>query len=334
MKILLLGGTRFAGRRLAERLVAAGMEVSALSRRATDSPVAGVTAIRGDRSRPDALDGLDGLRFDAVVDFSAYESSWVSAAAERLAGRVRHYVFISSAAVYSDSEQFPLRETDRASGNTAWGRYAEEKVRAERLLQRAHDEGRFAATLIRLPYVLGPASYADRENFVLNRLAAARPILLPGGGGALNSYIHVDDVAAGLAAVLEVPDHSGGLAFNLGHERAITNRGLVQLLAGAAELTPHIYPVPAQAGTPGYTVDLTDFIFPITDQHMAVDVSRARDVLGFTARRGPVTIAEDIVRWWHVHPDKTVREYPAERRALAAAGLVDQVPQATRGTSA
>lgn len=321
MRILLLGGTRFAGRRLAERLVAAGDQVAILHRGVTEGSIAGASTLHGDRSRPDGLDALHGQRFDAAVDFSGYDASWVAAAADRLAGQVDHYVFISSATTYAETERFPLRESDPADGNAAWGDYAQQKVRAERCLRAAHDEGRFAATIVRLHFVMGPASYADRERFILNRLAAGRPILLPGGGMALNSYVHVDDVVDGLRAVLGSPDLSGGRTFNLTHARAFTSRGLVDLLARAAGLEPHVVSVPAQVGTAGYTVDLSDVIFPVPDQHLMTDVTLARDVLGFAARRPLQVIARDVVEWWRAFPDHSIREYPAEQRALAEAGL-------------
>ena len=100
MRVLILGGTRFVGPRLAVALQRAGASVTLLHRGETGAPVPGTRQVVGDRSLPDGLAGLADERFDAVVDLSAYFSDWTRAAIDSLAGRVGHYVFISSGAVY------------------------------------------------------------------------------------------------------------------------------------------------------------------------------------------------------------------------------------------
>jgi 2'-hydroxyisoflavone reductase len=67
MSVLILGGSRFMGRHIAEQLVAQGETVAMLNRGSRDLP-AGVAFVRGDRSEARGLDALAGRRFDAVVD--------------------------------------------------------------------------------------------------------------------------------------------------------------------------------------------------------------------------------------------------------------------------
>ena len=63
--------------------------------------IAGAASVVGDRSEPDGLAALGDQRFDAVVDMSAYFSEWTQTRLPRpCSGRVSHYVFISSGAVY------------------------------------------------------------------------------------------------------------------------------------------------------------------------------------------------------------------------------------------
>ena len=76
MKVLILGGTRFIGPRLAEALLRAGASVTVLHRGETGQPVPGTRDVAGDRSLPDGLAGLGTERFDVVVDLSAYFSDW------------------------------------------------------------------------------------------------------------------------------------------------------------------------------------------------------------------------------------------------------------------
>src|SRR5271165_6912487 len=111
MRVLMLGGTRFVGIRVAQLLLEAGAEVTILHRGVTGPPGDGTTSIIGDRSQHDGLAGLGNARFDAVLDLSGYFSDWTRAAVETLTGRVANYVFISSGAVYRPSPELPWPES-------------------------------------------------------------------------------------------------------------------------------------------------------------------------------------------------------------------------------
>ena len=58
MKVLILGGTRFVGRHVAEQLLGAGNEVTLLHRGVTGDPIDGTIDLIGDRSQPDGLAAL------------------------------------------------------------------------------------------------------------------------------------------------------------------------------------------------------------------------------------------------------------------------------------
>src|SRR5271154_3310250 len=163
MKILILGGTRFVGRLIAHRLLEGGASVTLLHRGETGGPTPRATTVSGDRSKPDGLAGLGETRFDAVVDMSAYFSDWTRAAADELTGRIAHYVFISSGAVYRPSPEFPWPESTPFGPVPMWGGYGREKVASERLLWDAQADGHYAVTTFRLPFILGPGNFADRE---------------------------------------------------------------------------------------------------------------------------------------------------------------------------
>src|SRR3954454_18913112 len=193
MRVLILGGKRLLGRSVTRLLLERGADVTLLHRGVTGSAPDAVATVTGDRSQPDGLAGLGESRFDAVLDMSAYFSDWTRAAAEALTGRVAHYVFISSGAVYRPSAELPWPETTPYGPVPVWGGYGEEKVASEQLLWDARNEGRYGVTALRFPFILGPANFADRESFVLSRLEAGRPILLPGRGDAVNQFVYVED---------------------------------------------------------------------------------------------------------------------------------------------
>jgi uncharacterized protein YbjT (DUF2867 family) len=101
MRLLVLGGSVFVSRAVAEEAVAAGHEVTCATRGRSGEPPAGTTAVRVDRDEPDGLAPLRGREFDAVVDVSS-RPSHVRAAVAELAPRVGHAVYVSSGSVYPD----------------------------------------------------------------------------------------------------------------------------------------------------------------------------------------------------------------------------------------
>jgi nucleoside-diphosphate-sugar epimerase len=322
MRVLLLGGTRFVGRHLARMLLDAGNEVTVLHRGVTGEVPPGTKTVIGDRSAPDGLSGLGDARFDAAVDLSAYFSDWTRAAAEALTDRVAHYLFISSGAVYRPSAEVPWAETTPFGPSPIWGRYGEEKVASELLLWDAHADGRFAVTVFRFPFILGPGNFADRESFAFSRLEAGRPILLPGDGTAMNQFVYAEDVARALVASLARPERSGGEAYNCTHPSAITNRGWIELCADVAGLEARLVAIDeASLGVASETVDLTDIVFPYPAEHYVLDGSKLARDLGVEMTTGNRRMLEEWAAWWESVTDHTPRRYAREDKALAALGL-------------
>ncbi len=323
MRVLILGGTRFVGRHLAQLLVEAGVEVTVLHRGITGEAVPGTKSVLGDRSQPDGLAALGGARFDAVVDLSAYFAEWTRGAAETLTGRVAHYVFISSGAVYRPGPELPWPESTPFGPIPIWGRYGEEKVASERLLWDAYAEGRYAVTSFRFPFILGPGNFADRESFVFSRLEAGRPILLPDGGAALNQFVYALDVARALVAALERRDTAAGEAYNCAYPRAITNRGWVELCSEILGIEARIVAIDELAlGVAAETVDLTNIVFPYPSLHYVLDTAKLSRELHVEMTTGNARMLEEYAAWWATLPEKpAARRYDREDAALAALGL-------------
>jgi nucleoside-diphosphate-sugar epimerase len=319
MSVLILGGSRFMGRHIAEQLVAAGELPVMLNRGSRDIPP-GVEFVRGDRSVAGGLDGLAGRKFDAVVDLSAYQSSWVRDAVTALAGRAGRYVFISSGAVYAPAAELPWREDTTGGPDPAWGNYAVEKVAAEGIL--AASAAQIPVTVLRLPFVLGAANYADREAFLFSRIAAGRPILLPGGGRAINQYVHAADVARAVLAVIAAPAARPYRVYNVAMPTAITNAGLVALAASVAGKVAVTRAIDAAAlGVSSPAVDLVDFVFPFPDSHYFIDVRAIERDLGFRTVHTLEETLREFHAWWLTQPDRAPREYARESRALTALKL-------------
>jgi nucleoside-diphosphate-sugar epimerase len=321
VRLLILGGTRFVGIHVARALIAAGADVTLLHRGVTSALIPGASYVVGDRSHPDGLAGLSERRFDAVLDMSAYHSDWTRSAAEGLTGRVGHYVFVSSGAVYRPSAELPWPETTPFGPMPMWGAYGAEKIASEQVLWQAHADGRFPVTTVRLPFILGPGNFADRESFAFSRLVAGRPILLPGGGTAVNQFVYAEDVSRALVAMLNRPARSGGSAYNCAHPNIITNRGWVQLCADIAGREAHVVPIDErEAGVATDLFDMADLVFPYPEENYALDSTKLERELDVHMTTGNRRMLEEYWGWWQGVSDRAPRRYAREDRALASLG--------------
>ncbi|MFJ6769499.1 NAD-dependent epimerase/dehydratase family protein [Kitasatospora sp. NPDC091257] len=196
MRLLLLGGTEFVGRVVAEEALARGWEVMALNRGTRPAPE-GVRTLLGDRTAEGGLAALGTGEWDAVVDTWSWAPAAVRDSARLLNGRVGHYAYVSSRSVYD----YPLRAGAGeaapvvASSPDLTGEvpYAEAKRGAELALE-AEFGGR--ALLARAGLILGPHENIGRLPWWLNRIAEGGPVLAPGSRGLALQYIDVRDLAA------------------------------------------------------------------------------------------------------------------------------------------
>lgn len=213
MKILILGGTIFLGRHLVETALTNGHEVT-LFNRGQHGPelYPQVEHLRGDRWHD--LDLLAGRTWDAVIDTSGYIPASVRASAQRLAGAVGQYVFISSVSVYDDvsvigvDESAPvstltpeqLQEVEKitppAKGTVARV-YGEMYGALKALCEQAAEESLPGRTLnIRPGLIVGPYDYSDRFTYWPVRIARGGEVLAPGRAERAVQLIDVRDLAA------------------------------------------------------------------------------------------------------------------------------------------
>jgi len=209
MKILILGGTKFVGRHIAEAFLNAGHEVSIFNRgQSKDGLPSPVERLRGDRDQGvHGLQALQGRSWDACVDVSGYTAGQVRPSAELLRDRVKRYVFISAVSVYSDKDRRPVHETDprlvpeaedvtEVNGET----YGRLKVLCENIVQEIYGE---RATLLRPQIVAGPHDHTARYPYWINRVAKGGEMLAPGDGSDHLQVVDARDMAKFAVRVVE-----------------------------------------------------------------------------------------------------------------------------------
>jgi nucleoside-diphosphate-sugar epimerase len=209
--------------------------------------------LHGDRQQPGVLEAVLAPHrdaFDAVFDNTSYAPKDVQPLVALFRGRVKHFVFTSSTAVYRRSLVQPVLESFRRhdpSDEDPRKAYGVGKVRVEDLLAEEHARSGFPHTTLRVGHTLGPMSpLASRDPVFFARLEAKRPIPIPGEGLALVQLIHVADVAACMASVIET-ERSIGQAYTVTGREAATVSGMIHLMARAAGVEARLLHVPMEA---------------------------------------------------------------------------------------
>ncbi|KAK8929221.1 hypothetical protein H634G_09595 [Metarhizium anisopliae BRIP 53293] len=193
MKMLILGGTKFAGLHTAREAVSKGHDVT-LFNRGTRPPPAGVTSKLGDRLAPNGYASLAGLAFDVAIDTWSSDPAAVQSAVDALGPRVRHYIYISTISVYD----FKRGAAPHDESTPPWDPgdtdvpYIQDKLAGEAIVSGAGP----AHTLIRPGVILGPEEWVWRLPWWLLRMERGGRTLAPGPRDSGLQFIDVRDLAA------------------------------------------------------------------------------------------------------------------------------------------
>ena len=181
MKILVLGGTRFAGVHLVNELLSKGHEITIATRGKTpDNFGKSVTRKIIERQNPDSLSAaFNGEFYDAVVDNLAYCSNDVRYLLDAV--QTKKYVMTSTVSVYSGDLHMDMQETEVDTKNTplVWcGQddypYDEIKRQAESALFQAYPN--IPSVAVRFPWIFGKDDYTKRLFFYVEHIVNEQAI--------------------------------------------------------------------------------------------------------------------------------------------------------------
>ncbi|QXJ22819.1 NAD-dependent epimerase/dehydratase family protein [Actinomadura graeca] len=195
MRLLMLGGTEFAGRAITEDALARGWDVTVFHR-GRHEPPEGARSVLGDRTEDGGLQALAHGEWDAVVDTWSAAPSAVRDAARLLSGRCERHVYISSRSVYRFptppglDESAPVVDGSPDDGDVE---YAEAKRGGELAAAGAFGD---RALLVRAGLIIGPYENIGRLPWWLTRMARGGRVLAPGPRDLGLQFIDVRDLAA------------------------------------------------------------------------------------------------------------------------------------------
>lgn len=243
MKLLILGGTKFVGRHLAEAALARGWDVSLFHRGQTNPDILPEAHhLNGDRLVD--LSALADGHWDYCVDTCAYFPRAVRLAGQALAGRVGRMAFISTISVYANPGETTIGspvasiqnpETEEITGET----YGALKVLCEEELRKFWPDNHW---IIRPGIIAGPYDPTDRFTYWVDRVARFKAFVKP---IRLNQPIQAVDARALAEFVLDgLLDGQSQTVNTVGPEAALDfdhflKRIRRELRADEYELLPH-----------------------------------------------------------------------------------------------
>lgn len=223
MRILLIGGTGNISSDAAELLHKRGHEILVLTRGTSPVPRE-YRSVIADRKDPAAIkSALKNVEVDVVINFLGYLVPELEIDYEVFKGRIRQYIFISTAMVYEKPVRC-LPITENTPLGNPFSDYAQNKQKCEEWLMEKFRNDGFPVTIARpshtysklwIPNPISSAGY----NFAA-RLEDRRPVYMHNNGENPWTLTATTDFAVGLAG-LAGNDKALGEAFHITSDEAI-----------------------------------------------------------------------------------------------------------------
>jgi len=230
MKILVLGGTRYFGKRLIHQLMNENHQISVLSRgNVSDDFGSSVTRLIADRTQQQSLEAAIGSqRFDVVVDQICMTASDAKVATNVFQGKINHYVMTSTLSVYPwganlTEDIIKPQKYKPAPATSPREVYSEGKRAAEHYFAT---QAQFPVGFVRIPIVLGEDDYTLRLSSQIERIKKQEPVFYPNLNAQMG-FIHSEDAASALHWMIH---HQKAGTYNFATEDVISMRDLVSLI--------------------------------------------------------------------------------------------------------
>ena len=200
-QILVIGGNRFFGKRLIEKLIENGDQVTVLNRGHLDDGFGNkVDRIICDRDDVEKFkSSVQHKTWDIVYDQVCFDAHRAKDALEIFSKHTQKFIFTSTLSVYSPGAN--LHENDFNPKTHKYDKiltreenYGEAKRQCEAVF---FNQDTMPVVAVRFPIVMGPDDYTERLKFYVDKIKNGESVYFPNLDAQM-SFIHAADAAEGL----------------------------------------------------------------------------------------------------------------------------------------
>lgn len=253
MKVLIVGGSGEIGQYVTEKYLSEGHDVTVYSRGNHQQKIMNATYVKVDIMDHQKLtDVMHHSFFDLIIDFTSLVPDGYKRKLELFVSKCRHYVFISSIAVYCDLALKEECREDTEINSVHWD-YGSNKWKCEKILKEVFRNQRDCYyTIIRpgitysnrfIPFF--PIETHGEIEYFMERVLKGKEILICGDAGQYLSVMHASDFANCLYVLLK-DIRSRNDIFNLTGNESITSAQVLQKIADICQINIRTISLPIE----------------------------------------------------------------------------------------
>ncbi len=177
-----------------------------------------------------------------VVDWIAYRAEDIERSLALFQGKVKQFIFISSASAYQKPPSFPIITESTPLYNPHWD-YSRNKIACEERLMQAYRQDGFPTTIVRPSLTYDPnfpIAIGGWGCYTLaDRLKKGKPIIVHGDGSSLWVVTHAEDFARGFLGLVG-NGQAVGHAFHITSDEVLTWNQIYETIADALGVEANI----------------------------------------------------------------------------------------------
>jgi len=298
VKALVIGGTGPAGPLVIEGLMKRGYEVTILHRGVHEVAFpATVEHLHGEVHFLEPLKETIGRRtFDLVIGMYGR----LRYVAEVIKDKTPRFIAMGGLPYKAmvEGEKFPggvplfIREDAPLFRDKGKNKFTYLITSSEEAVMEIHQEGCYAATILRVPMIYGPRQLAPREWSIIRRILDGRKyLIIPDGGLKLERRGYTENVAHAVLLVVDEPQASAGKIFNIGDETVLSLKHWVEIIANALNHEWELISLPFSMARPSRPYAGRAF-------HWVTDIEKIKTEIGYRDLVSPHEGLKKTVKWY------------------------------------
>lgn len=250
MKVLFVGGTGTISSAISALAIEKGMELYLLNRgnNAAFVPESAKVITADINNEEEVLKSLEGLTFDVVADFIAFEPAHVERDYRLFKDRTKQYIFISSASAYQKPLSSPYITESTPLSNPYW-KYSRNKIACEEFVMEKYRTEGFPVTIVRPSHTYGNTSvpvaiHGRKGSFsVLERIRKGKKVIVHGDGSSLWTVTYNKDFAKAFVGIMGNV-HALGETYHITSDESLTWNQIYEIIGSALGVKPKMIHIP------------------------------------------------------------------------------------------